>query len=269
MGVVNVTPDSFSDGGAYLDAAAAIAHGHELARAGAALLDVGGESTRPGAAPVDAAEEMRRVLPVVRALVADSGVPVSIDTTKAVVARAALDAGAVVVNDVSGGLADADMLPTVADTGAAYIAMHTRGTPRTMQHNVHYDDAVAEVAGELRARVESALAAGVDGRALFADPGIGFAKNLEHNVALLRALPALARRVGVPLVVGTSRKSFLGRMLGDADMGSGRDDATLATTVWSFGHGAAVVRVHDVAASRRAVELLDVMERATQNGLAA
>jgi dihydropteroate synthase len=267
MGIVNVTPDSFSDGGLFLDPEVAIEHGLTLAREGATVIDVGGESTRPGADVVDADEEMRRVLPVVTALAAESGVAVSIDTTKAVVARAALDAGAAMVNDVSGGTADAEMLAVVADANAAFVVMHMRGTPRTMQDEARYDDVVAEVGEVLRARVLAAIDAGVNERAILADPGIGFAKTLEHNVALLRSLPDVAARAAVPLLVGTSRKSFLGRMLGD--MERERDDATLATTVWSFVRGAAMVRVHDVDGARRAAELLDVMERATQNGLAA
>jgi dihydropteroate synthase len=268
MGVVNVTPDSFSDGGSYLDPHAAIEHGLQLAAAGAAVIDVGGESTRPGADPVGADEELRRVLPVVLGLVASTLAPVSIDTTKAVVARAALEAGARMVNDISGGLVDPDVLGVVADAGAAYAAMHTRGTPRTMRQLANYADVVTEVSDELRARVERAHEAGVDPRAILADPGIGFAKTADHNVALLRALPEIAARVGVPLLVGTSRKSFLARVLGDDDPAA-RDDATLATTVWCFEQGAALVRVHDVAGSRRAVELLEVLERATPEGMAA
>jgi dihydropteroate synthase len=267
MGIVNVTPDSFSDGGRFLDADAAIAHARGLAGAGAAILDIGGESTRPGADPVDAYEEIRRVVPVIEALVADSAVPVSVDTTKAVVAAAALAAGAAMVNDVSGGTADDDMLAVVADANAAFVAMHMRGNPRTMQRETEYADVVGEVGDALRGRVTRAIEAGVNERAILADPGIGFAKNAEQNVALLRALPELGARAGVPLLVGTSRKSFLGRLLGD--LNAERDDATLATTIWNFMLGAAVVRVHDVAASQRAIELLDVMERATQNGLAA
>jgi dihydropteroate synthase len=263
MGVVNVTPDSFSDGGQFLDPTAAIAHGRALTEAGAAILDIGGESTRPGAEPVSAEEELARVLPVVRAL-AEGPVPVSIDTAKAEVAAAALEAGARMVNDVTGG-ADPAMLALVARTGAAYVAMHMRGTPRTMQQLADYDDVVRDVSGALRARVEAALAAGVAREGLLTDPGIGFAKTLEHNVALLRALPEIASATGVPMLVGTSRKSFLARLSGEA----GRDDATLATTVWSFEMGAAVVRVHDVAASARAVALLDVLERATPEGMAA
>ena len=268
MGIVNVTPDSFSDGGSFLDPDAAIAHGLALAAAGAAVIDVGGESTRPGAEPVDAEEELRRVVPVVEELVAQVAVPVSVDTTKAVVARRALDAGAVMVNDVSGGAADPAMLRVVAEAGAAFVAMHMRGTPRTMQQEAHYIALVVDVGDELRTRVARAVEAGVDARALLADPGIGFAKSAEQNVALLRALQQIAARVGVPLLVGSSRKSFLARVLGADDMAR-RDDATLATTVWCFEQGAALVRVHDVAGSRRAVELLEMLERATPEGIAA
>jgi dihydropteroate synthase len=267
MGVVNVTPDSFSDGGRFADTAPAVAHGLELAAAGAALLDVGGESTRPGAEPVDAAEELRRTQPVVRELAATS-VPVSIDTTKAAVAAGALEAGAVMVNDVSGGTADPALLRIVADAGAMLVVMHTRGTPRTMQAEARYHDVVREVGDELRARVEAAVEAGVRPEAIFADPGIGFAKTGEHNLALLAALPELAARVEVPLLVGASRKSFLGHVLGDAPVDA-REEATLATTVWCFVHGAAAVRVHDVAASARAVQLLDALDRATPHGMAA
>jgi dihydropteroate synthase len=270
MGVVNVTPDSFSDGGRYFDAHAAIAHGLALVEAGAAMLDVGGESTRPGAEPVDADEELRRVLPVVRALVADAGVPISIDTTKAAVARSALEAGVSMVNDVSGGRSDAEMLPAVADADAAYVAMHMRGTPRTMHEQAHYGDVVHDVGDELRACVERAIASGIDARSILADPGIGFAKNAGHNVELLRRLPELAPAVGAPLLVGASRKSFLGRLLGDLEHGpETREDATMAVTVWSFVHGVAVVRVHDVERSRRAVELLGLMDRVTEDGIAA
>jgi len=268
MGVVNVTPDSFSDGGRYDAPEAAVAHGLALAAAGAALLDVGGESTRPGASPVDAAEELRRTQPVVRELAAGSPVPVSIDTTKARVAAGALDAGATMVNDVSGGVLEPDILRVVADAGALLVVMHTRGTPRTMRSEASYRDVVREVGDELRARVDAAIDAGVGADAILADPGIGFAKTGEHNFALLAALPELAARVEVPLLVGASRKSFLGRVLGDASVDE-REEATLATTVWSFTHGAAVVRVHDVAVSARAVQLLDVLERSTPHGMAA
>jgi dihydropteroate synthase len=267
MGIVNVTPDSFSDGGRFFDHDAAIEHGLGLAGAGAAIIDVGGESTRPGADPVEADEELRRVLPVVVGLVAECAVPVSIDTTKAAVAAAALDAGVAVVNDVSGGTRDDRMLPVVAEADALFVTMHMRGTPQTMQRETDYVDVVGQVGDSLRARVERAIDAGVNERAILADPGIGFAKTADQSITLLRALPELAGRAGVPLLVGASRKSFLGRLLGDLD--ADRDDATLATTVWSFMRGAAVVRVHDVVSSQRAIELLEVMEQATQNGRAA
>jgi dihydropteroate synthase len=268
MGVVNVTPDSFSDGGRYLDAGAAVDHGLALAAAGAAVLDVGGESTRPGAAPVDASEEIRRVLPVVEALAAQAGVPVSIDTAKSEVAAAALGAGASIVNDVSAGTLDPRMLDVVAEHEAGFVAMHMRGTPRTMQDDPRYDDVVREVGVHLRARVAAARAAGVPAGGVMADPGIGFGKTLDHNIALLRALPDLAATSGAPLVIGTSRKSFLGVLAGGAEPHE-RDDATLATTVWAFEHGVAMVRVHDVASSVRAARLLDVLDRATPTGTVA
>jgi dihydropteroate synthase len=259
MGVVNVTPDSFSDGGRFLDSGAAVEHGLSLAAAGADVLDVGGESTRPGAEPVGADEELRRVVPVVERLAAGAGVPVSIDTTKARVAAAALAAGATIVNDVSAGRLDPELLGVVADAGAGYVAMHMRGEPRTMQRDPAYDDVVAEVGASLVERLDVARAAGVPQRALAADPGIGFGKTLAHNLALLAAMPELAARTGVPLVVGTSRKSFLARILGDDSL-EARDDATLATVVWSVDHGARVVRVHDVRGAARALRLLGVME---------
>jgi dihydropteroate synthase len=268
MGVVNVTPDSFSDGGRFADADAAIAQGVALSDAGAAMLDVGGESTRPGAEPVFAAEELRRTQPVVRELAARTSLPVSIDTTKASVAAGALEAGASIVNDVSGATADPDMLRVVANAGVMLVVMHTRGTPRTMVSEANYDDVVREVADELRARVDAAVAAGVRADAILADPGIGFAKTAAQSFTLLAALPELAARVEVPLVVGASRKSLFQRVLGPGPV-EAREEATLATTIWSFTHGAAVVRVHDVAASARAVRLLESLERATQRGMAA
>jgi dihydropteroate synthase len=268
MGVVNVTPDSFSDGGEFLAPDAAIAHGRALARAGAAVLDVGGESTRPGADPVDADEEARRVLPVVRALAGDGAAYVSIDTTKAAVARAALDAGAAIVNDVSAGTADAEILSVVAEYEAGFVAMHMQGTPRTMQQDPSYADVVGEVGEYLHGRVEAAIAAGVPAAGILVDPGIGFGKTLTHNLALLRALPRIAAVAGAPVVVGASRKSFLGTLLGGLPVDE-RDEATLAVSVWSFSEGAAMVRVHDVAGSARAAALLDALERATPSGMVA
>jgi dihydropteroate synthase len=288
MGIVNVTPDSFSDGGRWLDHADAVRHGLDLVAAGADVLDVGGESTRPGASPVEAAEERRRVVPVVATLAAEAGVPVSVDTTKAPVAAAALEAGATVVNDVSAGRADPDMLATVAGSGAGYVAMHMLGEPRTMQDDPRYDDVVREVGDFLVERLDACRAAGIAGELLVADPGIGFGKTVRHNLELLAGLPRLAARVGAPLLVGTSRKSFLGRLLGGAPATSGRprsgelrpselrstpvderDEATLATVTWAFDRGARMVRVHDARGAARAAELLVVLRAATSEGVAA
>ena len=268
MGVVNVTPDSFSDGGRFLDPDRAVAHGRQLAGAGADLLDVGGESTRPEADPVAPDDELRRVLPVVEALVADGAVPVSIDTSKAMVAAAALRAGATIVNDVTAGRADRDLLGVVADADAGLVVMHMQGEPRTMQLAPHYDDVTREVAEFLVARLDAARAAGVRTDALLADPGIGFGKTAAHNLELLARLDDLVAAVGVPLMVGASRKGFLGRLTNTA-RAADRDDATLATTVWSFTQGARIVRVHDVASSSRVARLLEVMARATPAGVAA
>ena len=262
MGVVNVTPDSFSDGGRFLAPEDAIAHGVELFDAGAAVLDVGGESTRPGADPVDAGAELDRVIPVIEGLVAVVDVPISIDTTKSVVAAAALRAGAVIVNDVSAGESDPDMLGIVADSGAGYVAMHMLGKPRTMQLDPQYTDVVAEVIDYLVGRLDAARAAGIAEDALMADPGIGFGKTLDHNLAILASLPELIAGVGVPLLVGTSRKSFLGR-LADVDEPAARDDATLATVVWALERGAAMVRVHDVRGAVQVAVVLGALARAT------
>jgi dihydropteroate synthase len=262
MGVVNVTPDSFSDGGRFVAPDAAIAHGLDLAAAGAAVLDIGGESTRPGAAPVDVATETARVLPVVEGLVAATSVPVSVDTTKAAVAEAALGAGATIVNDVSAGRADPDLLGVVARAGAGYVAMHMQGEPRTMQRGPHYDDVVREVTAFLRERLDAARAAGIADDALTADPGIGFGKTIDHNLELLASLPELIAGVGVPVLVGTSRKSFLGRIV-DEDDPAARDDATLATVVWCLERGASMVRVHDVRGAVQAAAVLGAMARAS------
>ena len=268
MGIVNVTPDSFSDGGRFLDPGAAVAHGIELAGQGADVLDVGGESTRPGAAPVPADEELRRVIPVVERLAATTSVPISVDTTKAAVARAAIDAGASVVNDVSAGRLDPDILGVAAEAGAGYVVMHMQGEPRTMQAEPHYDDVVAEVGDFLVDRVGAARAAGVPEGAIAADPGIGFGKTVEHNLRLLAGLPAIAERVGVPVMVGASRKTFVGKVLARAGAASGdlpvdqREEGTLATVVWAVERGASIVRVHDVLPAVRAVRLLDALRAA-------
>ena len=264
MGIVNVTPDSFSDGGRFLDASAAVRHGLALAADGAYVLDVGGESTRPGADPGGAAEEKARVLPVIRDLVAEAGVPVSVDTSKVAVAEAALEAGATIVNDVTAG-SDPAMMPLVAAAGAGYVAMHMRGEPRTMQLDPRYDDVVSEVTAFLRDRVEAAVAAGIRPGAVMADPGIGFGKTLEHNLRLLARLDEVVAGAGAPLVVGTSRKGFLGQIL-DVPVDD-REEATLATVVWAFDKGASMVRVHDVKGAARAARLLDALARATPDGI--
>lgn len=243
MGVVNVTPDSFSDGGLYLDTDQAIAHGRELAEQGAAILDVGGESTRPGAEPVAEAEELARVVPVIEALAGD-GATVSVDTSKAAVAAAALDAGATIVNDVTALRGDAAMAALCAERGATVVLMHMRGDPRTMQDAPSYDDVVAEVKGFLSARTEFAVAAGIAAERIWLDPGIGFGKTAEHNLELLRRLPELAE-LGQPLVIGTSRKSFLGKF--DGSPAGERLGGTIATAVLAAASGADVLRVHDVA----------------------
>ncbi len=262
MGVVNVTPDSFSDGGRFHAPADAVAHGIALAAAGAAVLDIGGESTRPGAAPVDAARERERVLPVIAALAEAVDVPISVDTTKAEVADVALRAGASIVNDVSAGLADPEMLGVVADARCGYVAMHRRGEPRTMQEDPTYGDVTRDVTEFLAARLEAARDAGVEDDALMADPGIGFGKTLEHNLALLAHLPEIIAGVGVPVLVGTSRKTFLGRIV-DEDDPTARDDATLATVVWSLERGATMVRVHEVRAAVQGAAVLGALARAS------
>ncbi len=245
MGVVNVTPDSFSDGGLYLDPEAAIAHGLELEREGAAILDVGGESTRPGASSVEAAEELRRVLPVVEGLISSAvNAQISIDTSKAPVAAEALDAGATLVNDVTAFRGDPEMAGVVASRGVDCCLMHMLGDPRTMQRDPHYEDVVGEVKAFLEARMAVAVAAGVGEERIMLDPGIGFGKTLEHNLELLRRLEEIVA-LGRPVVVGTSRKSFLGWITGREP--DERLAGTIATNVLAYERGARVFRVHDVA----------------------
>jgi dihydropteroate synthase len=256
MGILNVTPDSFSDGGAFYDAGAAIAHGLDLVAQGADVVDVGGESTRPGATPIDADEELRRIRPVVRAL-ASNGVTVSVDTTRAMVAEAALADGATIVNDVSGGLADPSLVKVVAATGTPYVLMHSRGPAGAA---AVYADVVAEVCDDLMRRLDEAVAAGVDPARVVLDPGLGFAKNTAHNVALLAALPRLVA-LGQPLLVGASRKGFLGALLGGRDV-TDRDDATQATTTLAAWHGAWGVRVHAVRAAADAVRVVEAVREA-------
>jgi dihydropteroate synthase len=255
MGVLNVTPDSFSDGGRYVDVDDALKHAHEMWGRGADIIDVGGESTRPGASRVDAETELARVLPVIRALASD-GMTLSVDTTRAAVASTALDAGARVINDVSGGLADPDMARVAADTGVPWVLMHWRGHSRNMNALASYGDVVGEVRAELSARVDAALAAGVSESAVVLDPGLGFAKNSEHDWALLHGLDSLLE-LGFPVLVGSSRKRFLGRLLADVEgqprPPTGRENATAAVSALAAAAGAWGVRVHEVGASLDAV----------------
>jgi len=257
MGIVNVTPDSFSDGGLYLDPGAAVGHGRRLAAEGADLLDVGGESTRPGAAAVDAAEELERIAPVVAALAGDAGGPgVSIDTSKAAVAAAALDAGAVWVNDVTALRGDPELAALCAERGCEVVLMHMLGSPRTMQDDPRYDDVVDDVRAFLAERIEAAVAAGVDERRILVDPGIGFGKTVDHNLELLRRLGEL-RELGRPIVVGASRKRFLGAITG-REVGR-REGGTAAANVLALAAGADVFRVHDVAETRAALDAAEVI----------
>lgn len=245
MGVINVTPDSFSDGGRYLAAAAAIAHGLELEAQGASILDVGGESTRPGAPPVAEPEELHRVIPVIEGLIAAGcKAQISIDTSKSTVAARALDAGATLVNDVTALRGDPRMAEVVAPSEADCCLMHMLGDPRTMQRDPHYDDVVNDIKAFLADRMEFAIAAGIAAERILLDPGIGFGKTMEHNLELLRRLGELVE-LGRPVVIGTSRKSFLGRLTGrDVD---DRLPGTIATNVLAYERGARVFRVHDVA----------------------
>lgn len=259
MGVVNVTPDSFSDGGDWFEPEAAVAHGLELWVQGAQVLDVGGESTRPGSSRPSIAEELRRVVPVVRAL-ADAGCVVSVDTMRAEVARAGVEAGAAWINDVSGGLADPDMVSFVVETGLPFIAMHWRGHGSDMQSRAVYDDVVAEVVRELVARRDALLAAGIAPDALVLDPGLGFAKTAEHNWEVLRGIDAIAD-LGHRVLLGASRKGFLGKVgrpAGREREPKERDVATAVTTAYAVQHRLWGVRVHDVVA---AVDAIDVAER--------
>jgi dihydropteroate synthase len=262
FGVLNVTPDSFSDGGRYADVDAAVAHAQQMRADGADVVDVGGESTRPGSERIAAEVEVARVLPVIRELAA-AGVTMSIDTTRAAVAAAALDAGVSMVNDVSGGLADPDMGRVVADAGCPWILMHWRGHSRRMGELAVYSDVVKEVCAELSERVDAAVAAGVAHDRLILDPGLGFAKTAEHNWRLSAHLDAVVA-LGRPVLVGTSRKSYLGRLLAGADgtprPADGRDAATAATSLLAVAAGAWGVRVHDVRDTVDAIRVWRAVE---------
>lgn len=256
MGVLNVTPDSFSDGGRYLDPAVASAHALELVADGADIIDVGGESSRPGAEPVDASEEMARVIPVIEAIRSASEVAISIDTTKAEVARMAIEAGADIVNDISALRSDPAMVEVVAASGAGLVMMHMQGEPRTMQLAPSYNDVVREVQDFLKERIASAENSGIDPASIAIDPGIGFGKTVEHNVALIKGLPALVQ-LGPPVLIGPSNKAFIGKIL-DLDVAD-RLEGTAAVVAIGVSMGARIVRVHDVKQISRVVRMTEAL----------
>ena len=258
MGILNVTPDSFSDGGCYLDVQRAVARTQVMVAEGAALIDIGGESSRPGAAPVPVDEELARILPVIRAVVDSVDVLISVDTYKAEVARQALEAGAHLINDITALRADPQMASVVAKMEAGLILMHIKGTPRTMQKAPHYDDVISEVRTSLQESIQTAEAHGIAPERIIIDPGIGFGKTTEHNLTLLKYLAAF-RSLKKPLLIGTSRKSFIGNVLG-LPM-SDRVEGTVATVCWAIAQGADIVRVHDVKANVRAVLMTDAIYR--------
>lgn len=257
MGILNVTPDSFSDGGLFADRSAAIRHGQAMETAGADIIDIGGESTRPGSNPLSEEDELRRILPVIEALSAELRTPVSVDTYKSAVARKALQAGAVIVNDISGLRFSPDMARVVADHDAAVVIMHIKGTPRTMQETPRYGDVVAEVRDYLAEGIEIALAAGVHPERILIDPGIGFGKTVEHNLTLINRLDELCA-LGRPVVLGTSRKRFIGSVLDIADPAD-RVEGTAATMAIGIARGARVLRVHDVKQMARVARMTDAI----------
>lgn len=260
MGILNVTPDSFSDGGLWLDPSAAVAHGREMAAEGAAIIDVGGESTRPDATPVPEEEEIKRVIPVIEALATDPGIPISIDTRKPSVARQAIDAGASIVNDTSGEETDGSMTEVIVATGAGVVLMHSRGTPATMRSLTEYSDVVADVARFLASWAVDLEAAGVPQESIVLDPGFGFAKTLEQNLALLERLDEILD-LGYPVLVGTSRKSFIGAVLDLPE--DERLEGTAATVTWAVSEGAHIMRVHDVKEMVRVVKMADAIASAS------
>ncbi len=262
MGILNATPDSFSDGGSYLSLDAALARGREMLAQGADIIDIGGESTRPGAAPVDARTEMNRVLPLIEALSAVPGTRVSIDTAKAAVAREAVRAGACIVNDVTAMEGDPQMAAVVRETGAGVVLMHMRGTPRTMQDNPMYADVVGEVAAWLAARLVAAGVAGIAPEAVVLDPGIGFGKTAAHNIALIAGLERITR-FGRPVLAGMSRKRFIG-LLSGVEVAGERMAGSLAALTAAILHGASILRVHDVAESVQAARVAAAVREATR-----
>ncbi|HAK59788.1 MAG TPA: dihydropteroate synthase [Nitrospiraceae bacterium] len=257
MGILNVTPDSFSDGGLFLDADTAARHAREMAAHGADILDIGGESTRPGAQSLTEDDELRRIIPVIRRLAQEVQTPLSVDTYKSAVAKKALEEGASIVNDISGLRFSPDMARVVADHGAAVVIMHIKGTPRDMQRNPVYTDVVSEVMAYLGEGIERALKAGIAQQQILIDPGIGFGKTVEHNLALLNRLGEF-RMLGRPILLGTSRKSFIGSALGITDPGL-RAEGTAATVALGIERGAQVLRVHDVGPMVRVARMTDAI----------
>jgi dihydropteroate synthase len=263
MGIVNVTPDSFSDGGEFYETGKAIEHGRRLAAEGADILDIGGESTRPGAQPVDAETECARILPVIAALAKEVSIPISVDTSKAAVARRALDAGAAMLNDVTALRGDPAMAPLAAESRAPLVLMHMQGTPRSMQENPHYGDLMGEITAYLRASMALAADAGVSEEQLVVDPGLGFGKTVAHNLELLRRVGEL-RSLGRPILLGPSRKSMIGKVCG-APMAQ-RAWGTAAAVALAVARGAHIVRVHDVAEMRQAALMADAIVRGERGG---
>jgi len=263
MGILNVTPDSFSDGGRYVDVESALSHAREMAGAGADIIDIGGESTRPGAEPLSEEEELARIIPLITRLSAELSVPLSVDTYKSRVAQKALEAGAAIVNDISGLRFSPDMAKIVADYGAAVVIMHIKGTPRDMQQNPVYKDVVGEVMSYLEEGIELAEKAGVDREKIFIDPGIGFGKTLEHNLILLNRLDEF-RGLGRPIVLGTSRKKFIGAVL-NLPVPEQRVDGTAATVTLGIERGAGIVRVHDVGRMAQVARMTDAILKSVQS----
>jgi dihydropteroate synthase len=263
MGVINVTPDSFSDGGLFSSAEAAVEHAIRLVEEGADILDIGGESTRPGSDFISLDEELSRVMPVVEGLADSSGAPISIDTTKAEVARRALDAGCAMVNDISAMRLDEEMLPLVVERGVPFCLMHMQGMPKDMQTEPHYDDVVGEISRFLRERAEAAEEAGAEPAKIIVDPGIGFGKTLQHNLEVLRRLDEL-NSLGYPLLLGPSRKSFIGGIL-DLDVDE-RIEGTAASVALGIAHGADIIRVHDVKEMVRVARVADAITGKGQGG---
>ena len=258
MGILNVTPDSFSDGGCYLDVEQAVAHAELMVAEGATLIDIGGESSRPGASPVSINEELARILPVIRAIVDTVDVLLSVDTYKAEVARHALEAGAHLINDITALRGDTAMAAVVSEMEAGLILMHMKGTPRTMQQAPQYDDVVSEICDSLQKRIEAAESQDIRADHIIIDPGIGFGKTIEHNLEILKRLSEF-RRLHKPLLIGTSRKSFIGNIL-DLPV-TERAEGTTATVCWAIAQGADIVRVHDVKANVRAAQMTDALYR--------